>query len=104
VNIKAIFFFVYRTSCCVIKLKDNKIVSCLFVYFFLSFWLKPENILSSFSIMAIGRSLSLEDMLIFKSLVLGELVVGEGTTGIRWLSEIRSVKQMGLHIVLQFQV
>jgi len=54
--------------------------------------------------MAIGRILSLEDVLIFKSLVLGKLVVGEGTTAIRWLSEIRSVKQMGLHIVLRFQV
>ena len=60
--------------------------------------------MSFFSIMAIGRILSLEDVLIFKSLVLGKLVVGEGTTAIRWLSEIRSVKQMGLHIVLRFQV
>lgn len=54
--------------------------------------------------MAIGRILSLADMLIFKSLVPGKLVVGEGAIPIRWLSEIRSVKQMGLHIVLRFQV
>jgi len=53
---------------------------------------------------AIGHILSLADVLIFKSLILAKLVVGEGTTAIRWLSEIRSVKQMGLHIVLRFQV
>jgi hypothetical protein len=54
--------------------------------------------------MAVGCILSLADMLIFKFLGLAKLVVGEGTTAIRLLSEIRSVKQMGLHIVLKLQV
>ena len=54
--------------------------------------------------MAIGHILSLADMLIFKSVVLAKLVVGEGTTSIKWLFEIRSVKQMDLHILLRFQV